>query len=309
MKKESDCVAILLATFNGEKYIAEQLDSILAQTDQSWHLYVHDDGSTDKTIDIINDYILRYPGKITILSGLATNSAKNNFFYLLKSVEASLYLFCDQDDVWLPYKIELERKTYLENDTDEIPILVFTDLCIVDENLKIKNDSLWNYFNFNVKNVKMSSIILQNIVNGCTLLINKKMRDMMISYKRLENVSMHDKWAALIALKFGKMLKIDCSSVLYRQHECNNIGAQGNDFFAYFKRKLFNWRDIKKSYEYTRRQAKEFCESFNIDDASDVLNIYARIDRYNKIKRIYLYAKHGFFSKRIPQNIGLILFG
>ena len=97
-----DKIAIILATYNGGKYLREQLDSIFAQTYTKWHLFIHDDGSVDDTNQIIMEYRFRNPDKITIVEGVSTGGAKNNFYFLLKNVEASLYMFSDQDDVWLP---------------------------------------------------------------------------------------------------------------------------------------------------------------------------------------------------------------
>ena len=84
----TDQNAVLLATYNGERYLREQLDSLFEQTNQNWHLFVHDDGSSDQTATIIQNYQMRFPDRITILSGLATGNSRDNFFYLLSQVQA-----------------------------------------------------------------------------------------------------------------------------------------------------------------------------------------------------------------------------
>ena len=103
----TDKIAILMATYNGEKYICQQIDSILSQTCKDWELYIHDDGSTDHTIAAVESYVEKYPDKVHLIDGKSTGGAKYNFFYLFSKVEASYYMTCDQDDVWLEKKIEL----------------------------------------------------------------------------------------------------------------------------------------------------------------------------------------------------------
>ena len=302
-------IAILLATYNGGKYLREQLDSIFAQTYTKWHLYIHDDGSKDDTIEILKDYQSRFPNKITIIEGEPTGGAKNNFYFLLKRVESLLYMFTDQDDVWLPNKIEMEVNAWNQNKADDVPVLVFTDLKIVNKSLDVISDSLWKYYKFNTEKIRMQSLILQNVVTGCTMLINKKLRDMMIAYKNIENVPMHDKWAALIALQFGKMIRINDQTILYRQHENNAVGAQSSNGLIYIKRKLEQLNDLKEKYAFTRRQAKEFCECFNVSDRRKAIRVYADLDNDCKIQRVVTYIKCGFFSNRFSQKIGQILLG
>ena len=93
--------AILMATYNGEQYVAEQIDSLLAQTDSDWTLYIHDDGSKDHTQEIISKYAETHDN-IVVMDFPGGNGAKENFFKMMFSVDADYYMLCDQDDVWLP---------------------------------------------------------------------------------------------------------------------------------------------------------------------------------------------------------------
>ena len=138
MIKNSTSIAILMATYNGEQFIREQLDSLFAQTYTDWTLFVRDDGSTDNTISIIECYQKEHHNIVII-----DNEGKNlgpfmNFMDLLQKVDSPLYMFIDQDDVWLPHKIENEIAAFRSLNCDETtPGLVFTNLQLVDENLNI----------------------------------------------------------------------------------------------------------------------------------------------------------------------------
>ena len=139
-------ITILLATYNSGPYIREQIDSILAQTYSDWKLVVRDDLSTDNTVEIINEYICRYPDKISILDNHGESKrAYLNFVELLKNVESEYYMFCDHDDVWLPNKIDLSIQRMKEIEKQDIPVVVHTDMKVVDQDLNTINESFWKY--------------------------------------------------------------------------------------------------------------------------------------------------------------------
>ena len=136
----SEKVGILLATYNGEQYIREQLDSILNQTYVDWVCYIHDDGSADNTWQTIKKYESDYPDKFVVLNYEKCGGACKNFISLMKYSSENYIMFSDQDDVWAKNKIEvtLNRMKSIEADSDK-PYAVFTDLYVVDENLEIQN--------------------------------------------------------------------------------------------------------------------------------------------------------------------------
>lgn len=107
-------IAILMATYNGEKYLGEQIESILAQTYKDWHLYIHDDGSKDNTVTILKEFVAKHSQQITLLEYSSQGGACRNFLSMLERVDAPYYMFSDQDDVWLNEKIEIEYKKIKE---------------------------------------------------------------------------------------------------------------------------------------------------------------------------------------------------
>lgn len=302
-----DRMAILLATYNGGLFLKEQLDSLFGQTDQDWHLYIHDDGSADDTVSVLEAYQKRYPDRITVMDGAPTGSAKNNFYYLLSRVEAPLYMFSDQDDVWLPDKIRLTRRAWEKHSSAEKPVLVFSDLKIADEKLNVISESMWNYYRFNTKDIQMRTLIVQNVVTGCTMLVNRALRDAMLKYRHIENIPMHDKWAAMIAVNFGEIVRLNRATILYRQHSHNSVGAQKSSGIGYIRRRLSALDAQKAMYAFTRRQAQEFCAVF--PDADPVLRAYGQSDSRNKLSRILVCVKYRIWANRLSQKIGFLISG
>jgi glycosyltransferase involved in cell wall biosynthesis len=221
-------IDILLATYNGQEYLAEQIDSILVQSSQDWQLLIRDDESSDNTLSIIRDYLSRYSSKIKLIEDNDRHiGAKFNFQRLLEHSTAEYIMFCDQDDVWLKQKIEVTLKAMRisEENYPNKPILVHSDLIVVDEHLKKIDDSLWSYQkNWPRKNDDLSRIIFQNIATGCTIMINRKAKN--VSMPIPKDAIMHDWWIALKVAELGKIVHISDQLVLYRQHSGNLVGAK-----------------------------------------------------------------------------------
>ncbi len=221
-------IDILLSTYNGELYLREQLDSILAQSCTDWTLLVRDDGSTDGTLKIINDYSARFPDRIKVISdSLGNLGVTKSFGTLLEASKSEYVMFSDQDDYWLKDKISISMDAMhkLEEKYAQMPLLVHTDLSVADSNLNIINKSLREYSNLPVEILESSPCFfpLSNPVTGCTALFNAKVRDMSLPFT--EKTEMHDVWVGLVAVKNGKLLYVKQPTILYRQHGHNVCGA------------------------------------------------------------------------------------
>lgn len=242
-------IYVLLATYNGEKYIREQLESLLAQTYQNLILWIHDDGSKDDTVNIIKEYKENFSNKIKFLNDeLRCGGAKENFTHLINSIDDNFdyIMFCDQDDFWLSDKIEttLNKMIEVENSNQNMPIIIHTDLKVVDEELNSIADSYFIYQKIKPQWSKDFNIsLVQNSVTGCTMMINKKAKD--ISLPIGNNAIMHDWWILLKVLQNSGVVEyIDMSTILYRQHSYNDIGAKGFSF-----RKLLSKMNSLKKYK------------------------------------------------------------
>ena len=246
-------IAILMATYNGERYVREQLDSLVHQTSREWTLFIHDDGSTDQTPAILKEYVGRYDN-IHVLEYESQRGAMQNFFSMLQRVDAEYYMFCDQDDVWHQEKvsISLERMKDQERAHPSLPIIVFTDLHVTDARLHVTYESFWQeiclYPEFITTFDEMAA---STAVTGCAMLFNKKAKEATVF--PATHAIMHDAWITACTLRKGGVIHpIASQMVLYRQHEENCIGAEDLNkiTFAYRVRhfrtmQLKNWQLYK----------------------------------------------------------------
>lgn len=225
MEKKKKTV-ILLATYNGERFLREQIDSLYAQTFTDWTIYAHDDGSSDGSYDILAQYAATHDN-FKILDYPSQHSAKDNFLSMLTHVDADYYLFCDQDDVWKTDKIEKEMKHMadLELQMPERPIAVFSDLLVVDRELEVIEPSMWD--TIGIRPELLTTFERGGVfeyVTGCTMMFNRKARKCVIC--PAPKATMHDTWTVLCILRQGGIVSAVCEPlVYYRQHGDNTLGA------------------------------------------------------------------------------------
>lgn len=240
-------IAILLATYNSELFIKEQINSIINQTYSDWVLYVRDDCSTDSTPAILKEYENKYPEKIVVLDNRSESlRAYLNFVELMKKVDSKYYMFCDHDDIWLDRKIEysIEKMKELEGIHPNKPIVVHTDMYVVDNDMNIMSDSFWKYSKFMPDHVSFVELVLCNSVNGCTMLFNDLAKQ--VSINNVIYGRMHDTLVAQSVAAYGGIIEgIPQKTVYYRQHRCNVVGAKKVGVSTY----LNKLKKIKKVYQ------------------------------------------------------------
>ena len=227
MQQGTERIAILLATYNGEKFLREQLQSLYDQTYTDWTLYIGDDGSTDGTADIVREFSERY-GNIVFHRNCEGKGAISNFMGLLAGAEADYYMFCDQDDVWLPGKVEqtLRAMEGQERKTPGKPILVFTDLKVTDENLHVTSPSFWHSNRIKPKLLSSLNYLgVHFLATGCTMMLNNPLKQLAFPYP--DTAYLHDAWITLKAVTQGGILcPLADAQILYRQHGCNVAGSE-----------------------------------------------------------------------------------
>ena len=217
-------VDILLATYNGEKYLEAQLDSILTQTYSNFRLLISDDYSTDATREILQRYknkddriILYYQDK--------NLGVVKNFEFLLNKVENNYYMLSDQDDIWKKDKIEKSLKKIEETGAG----LVYSDLEVVDENLNVIYESYWKLKGFTKRANKYNtfeSFYLNNYVTGCTIISRKEFIKDILPLPNLSKYVLHDYWITLMVSQKSKVVSISEPLIKYRQHKNNKIGSK-----------------------------------------------------------------------------------
>ena len=217
-------VDILLATYNGEKYIKEQVESILNQTYENIQIIISDDCSTDKTRQVLKEY--ENNEKIKIFYQEKNLGYVKNFEFLLKQVESNLYMLSDQDDVWKKEKVEKSVEK-IENEKLD---LVFGDLEVVDENLNTLYKSYNRYMHLIHKIKKYQKDYrlqyLYNCMTGCTIISRKNWIDKVLPFPTNSKYMIHDYWLGLVIALNGKVGYIEEPYILYRQHGKNQVGSK-----------------------------------------------------------------------------------
>ena len=231
-------IEIALATYNSARFLAELLDSLFAQTVQDFTLLVADDGSADDTLHIIERYSRDRPGRIRVVAtDRQPRGPAGNFARLLDAATADYLLLCDHDDIWLPDKIALSlaRMQALEGAHPAgTPLLVHTDLVIVDAGLRAIHGSFFELADARPNENRLTRLLTSNIASGCTTIANRAL------YRRARPIPdeavMHDHWLALVAAALGAIACVDRSTILYRLHADNVIGVRSVSRASTFQR-------------------------------------------------------------------------
>ncbi len=220
-------IAIIIATYNSADYIIDLLESLERQTYKNFSCYIHDDGSSDETMDLISEYKKCSRLDIKILNYPPVGSAKGNFLSMLNYVSEPYIMFCDHDDVWLEYKVEKSLKRIKEVEDGRInrPTLVFSDLIVVNENLETISVSFMRYGGLRPDRIKTNQLLIENMAPGCTMIANKALYSLARKTTDINSIIMHDHWFMLVASCFGKVEYLDEPLLLYRQHGDNEVGA------------------------------------------------------------------------------------
>lgn len=284
-------LVILMSTYNGEHYLAEQLDSLLTQdcdeaVQTSFQIIVRDDGSSDKTQDILQEYATKYPQKIHWYQGKNCGVIRSFFELLEKAQEAQYYAFCDQDDVWLPDKMSSAIRVIDSHKDSEVPHLY----CCRPKLVNAELEELSSDIKRPKVRVGFGNALIENVVTGCTAVMNASLRKLLI--KEWPNFTvMHDRWFYLAAACFGTVDYDETSHICYRQHE-NNVVGTSSDRFKELKMRIHLFR--KKQHDISR-QTKEFLRIFGNLSGREDLKRYmsdAQVQQSFYLARELVAAKH-----------------
>lgn len=311
-------VTILLAAYKGKEYAGAMIDSILAQDCDDWELILSDDGTDTETL--LAEYAARFPERIHLhVSGRRFGSAQKHFLYLMQQFGTADYLmFCDQDDVWHPDKV---RKTLLtmqkaeqearEETGERLPVLVHTDLRVVDGNLQPIDESFMHYSRLDGSRLALNELLIQNVVTGCTLMINRPLTALALEGAGQEKMLMHDWWIALCAAAFGRSVFLPEATIDYRQHGGNVVGAKSPLNPAYLKSRLSGGA-IKKALDDTSAQAEAFLAVYGDrlnSEQKELVSAYAKLPSLGKLARLRTYSRYGFWKKDPGRRAAQMIWG
>lgn len=289
---------ILLASYNGEKYINSLLLSLIGQTFTDWNLIIHDDGSTDSTVDIIKE-LCSNEHRITLIEDNVTfGNAAMNFMHLLKYSNAEYCMFCDQDDIWFDNKIELMFSTLIKKNQN-IPQVLYSNSYVWIPEEGIKGLSTFTF----PEDLK-SFLFLNSGMQGCVSIFNSNMRDLLVNWEG--ESAMHDHLLHMAGLTFGEVTYLHVPLMLYRNHHNNVTGETATKFIT--KSKVFkNLRipvvDIKH-FEAVNKFVNLYRESIE-KNKLNIFEQYLGLPKKNKTARLFSIIKNQF--KIYDSTIMLIL--
>ena len=232
-------VAVLLSTYNGERFLCEQLDSLITQSFKDIVVHIRDDGSTDRTVNILNDYRARFPEIFQVYIGDNLGSSAS-FNWLLENIHADIYFFCDQDDIWSEKKVERHLACYLDLYKPE---MVFSDLKILSHDESLIGCTLLRLEKKDPVYLigSVTRLLCQNPVAGCAMSLNHAAKEQIFHLGKMPANVVHDHWFAIVTAIYGNIHYLPTPLINYRLHASNQIGSQAFDS-KYVIKKLLKMR-------------------------------------------------------------------
>ncbi|MCC9724009.1 glycosyltransferase family 2 protein, partial [Streptococcus agalactiae] len=297
-------VNILMATYNGEKFLAQQIESIQKQTFKEWNLLIRDDGSSDKTCDIIRNFT----AKDSRIRFINENEHHNlgvikSFFTLVNYEVADFYFFSDQDDVWLPEKLSVSLEA-AKHKASDVPLLVYTDLKVVNQELNILQDSMIRAQSHHA-NTTLLPELTENTVTGGTMMINHALAE---KWFTPNDILMHDWFLALLAASLGEIIYLDLPTQLYRQHDNNVLGARTMD--KRFKilregpKSIFTryWKLIHDSQKQASLIVDKYGDIMTVTDL-ELIKCFIKIDKQPFMTRLRWLWKYGYSKNQFKHQV------
>lgn len=277
-------VTVLMSSYNGDKYISEQIESLLAQKGVEIRIVIRDDGSKDQTNNILSEYSSKY-SEIIIIKGDncgAEESFNRLCKYAVEEESSDYYAFCDQDDVWDEDKLTVAINS-LKGFDNTLPLLYFSNLKMVDENLNYIRD----FYSKDEVFIDKSKTLVQIFTYGCTCVFNRKALEY---YCQVESQStFHDNWIYCICSYLGKVIYDPCGHIQYRQHGNNLSGhrATGLTLLAYRIKRLFKG-NLGHDFENMAKQMLHFSDDLSTKD-KQIINLvaYYRNNLYSRIRLFF----------------------
>lgn len=285
-------VEILLATYNGERYLSSQLASLLAQDWDDFSITVSDDGSTDATWTILEQFAAKSQ-KIRLLRNAARNGIIGNFTFLMEQSTAEYVAFCDQDDLWDSNKLSIlmEQMKKLEAAHEKaIPILLYSDMRLIDVEDRILTTSLWKQAGVIPPKARFRNLLAQNLVTGCTTLANRVLLEKAKPICGFSPIMMHDYWLSLVAMAFGVCYPVETQTISYRQHASNAVGAGAKLTILQRVKRILLDPELSRWIVAAAKQADYFATRYSeelSDDLIKALHVVKELPKQNALRRVW----------------------
>lgn len=283
-------ITILLSCYNGERYLRQQLDSLLHQSFRDFTIAIRDDASADRTPEILREYQKAHPDIITVETAKENSGgAKYGFWALMASRRDDYLMLCDQDDVWLPDKVErsLQKMQQLERQFgQQTPLALHTDLTVADEQLHTLAPSYRKWADIDFSRLDFRFQLVQATATGCTMMYNRALADYFTRPPRF--FIMHDWWVMLTASAFGHVGQLTEPTVLYRQHRENTVGAKNVRSLRFRLWQLCHLPLLRKKMRETFWQAESFLllyQNLLSPERLSLLREFCSIPRLSKCAR------------------------
>ena len=306
---------ILLTAYNGSAYLPALLDSLLSQTDPDFTVLMQDDGSSDETAELLKNISAKDSRFVFGAEQGQHLGAAGNFLSLIRQAEAGYTLLCDQDDVWEPEKVAVLRQAMEDMEKQygaDTPLLVHSDCVLTDETGGLIGESFFRHQGWDPAAVTLPRLLVQNNVTGCTLIMNKPLRDLIAAHGKAKDLFMHDWFIALTAASFGRIGFVSRPLTRYRQHASNKIGASSGSLLARGLAALKNRRDAKRRILLTYTHTKVFAKLYENElpaPAKSIVDAYLATQRMRKIPRVLAVRRMGCVMQSPVTRLGQILFG
>jgi len=299
-------LSVVMTTYNGEKYLKAQLDSIFSQTFQDFQLIISDDHSTDKTLDIIKQYQKKYKNIFLSINEQPLGSV-SNFEKVIKLSKTKYTALSDQDDIWEKNKLQLQMQSIqeLEKQYQNIPLLVHSDLSMIDSNSKQTANSYFKFRAYKLSKQKDIGHILGPCgVMGNTILINNHLQKKLFPFPK--HLKVHDYWIAVVNETLGYRLTLNTPLVRYRIHENNLSNSSKN-----ISKNIFSKLNKRCTLPYIKQDRENVLEylitSYPLKE-SDITIIknfihYLKNSKQNRIKNYLILYNNSLIKKGILPKV------
>lgn len=308
-------IHIIMCTYNGEKYIKEQIESILHNSTTDWRLYISDDGSTDSTYALASEYAKDYPQKIILTTHINVADPSIHFLEKIKDISMIMQdddyiMLCDQDDIWYNNKIELTLKhmsNLVMKNSNEMPLLVCTDVEVVNEKKEQLSRSFRRMIHYSINKLDIAHLLMEHKAQGCTIMINKALADKIRKLPKVNTI--HDMWLEMIAVTMGKMDYVDEPTMAYRRY-AEQYTAGEMRFWKMVLEQMKHMKEQKYMVYGMAQQTQEFLRIYGEElacECRELIETFATLEQQGFWQKRFNIIKYHMWKTGVIRNIGMMI--